>query len=192
MAFDLLGLAAAVVGKTGQPIAMNARFERLMPKVVMLRGGRLRIENPAADASLTAALDRINTGADPAITTSIALPAAGSQPPTLLQVVPIPAAMRDRFGHGAALLLAIPIAPAQVPEAALLQSLFRLTPAEARVARAIGERKTVEEAARQLGSSRETVRSHLKAALSKVGASRNIDLAIVLAIAGHAARTGTE
>jgi DNA-binding CsgD family transcriptional regulator len=170
---------------------MNARFERLLPRVVVHRAGRLQIENPAANALLVAALDKISSGPNSAATTSIALPAAGAQPPTLLRVVPVRPAVRDQFGNGDALLLAIPIVPAPVPDATLLQSLFGLTPAEARVARTIGERKTVEQAARELGSSRETVRSHLKASLSKVGASRNIDLAILLAIAGYASRIGT-
>jgi DNA-binding CsgD family transcriptional regulator len=62
--------------------------------------------------------------------------------------------------------------------------LFNLTPAEARVARAVAARDTIDSVAAALNLSRETVRSQLKAALAKIGVVRQIDLAVMLAGAG--------
>ena len=71
--------------------------------------------------------------------------------------------------------------PGRVPTAEVLQGLFDLTPAEARVARAIAERRTVEAIAGMLGVSRETVRTQLKSVLAKTGMARQADLAALLA-----------
>ena len=68
--------------------------------------------------------------------------------------------------------------------AEVLQGLFNLTPAEARVARAVAARETIDSVAASLNLSRETVRSQLKAALAKIGVVRQIDLAVMLAGAG--------
>ena len=50
-----------------------------------------------------------------------------------------------------------PVVPSEVPTAEVLQGLFDLTPAEARVARGIGEGRTIETIAMAFGTSRETV-----------------------------------
>jgi DNA-binding CsgD family transcriptional regulator len=74
-----------------------------------------------------------------------------------------------------------PIDRATVPGAEVLQGLFDLTPAEARIARAIGEAQTIEELAQTLQISRETVRTQLKAVLAKTGVSRQSELVSLLA-----------
>jgi DNA-binding CsgD family transcriptional regulator len=63
----------------------------------------------------------------------------------------------------------------------VLQGLFDLTPAEARVAAAIAEGRTVEVIAAAANVSHETVRSQLKAVLGKAGVSRQVDLVQLLA-----------
>ena len=61
-----------------------------------------------------------------------------------------------------------------------MKGLFDLTPAEARVACGIGEAKSIEALAAQLGVSRETVRVQLKAVLGKTGLNRQAELASLL------------
>jgi DNA-binding CsgD family transcriptional regulator len=63
----------------------------------------------------------------------------------------------------------------------VLQGLFDLTPAEARVARAFGEAQTMEVFAKTVGVSLETVRSQLKSVLAKTGLSRQQELVHLLA-----------
>lgn len=81
------------------------------------------------------------------------------------------------FSNISAILILTPVVPAAVPTADVLQGLFDLTPAEARVARSVGERHTVETIAASLGVSRETVRTQIKAVLAKTGAARQGDMA---------------
>jgi hypothetical protein len=54
-----------------------------------------------------------------------------------------------------------------MPDSVVLQGLFNLTPAEARVARGVAQRLTVDRIAGGLGRSQETVRTQLKAVLAK-------------------------
>jgi DNA-binding CsgD family transcriptional regulator len=66
----------------------------------------------------------------------------------------------------------------------MIQGLFDLTSAEARVARAIAQQKTTEGIAAEFSVSRETVRTQIKSVLAKTGFKRKSDLAALLAVAG--------
>jgi DNA-binding CsgD family transcriptional regulator len=77
------------------------------------------------------------------------------------------------------------VAAAPVPPAQLLEALFDLTPAEARVARAIGEAQPPEDVAGALGVSVETVRKQLRAVFAKTGTSRQAELVRLLAGLGR-------
>jgi DNA-binding CsgD family transcriptional regulator len=83
-------------------------------------------------------------------------------------------------GRAAALLIATPVEPRAVPGAEVLQGLFDLTTAEARIARAIGEGGTIRDIAGRCGVSHETVRNQLKAVLAKTGLRRQAELAGLL------------
>jgi len=74
----------------------------------------------------------------------------------------------------------IPVAATEEHPPMILH-LFDLTPAEARVARGISEAQTVEGLALSAGVSVETVRSQLKAVLSKTGLARQQELISLLA-----------
>ena len=98
-----------------------------------------------------------------------------------MHLVPIHGSARDLFDRALAIVIVTPVVPAEVPTAEVLQGLFDLTPAEARVARGIGQAETVETLADATGVNRETVRSQLKAVLSKTGLSRQQELVSLLA-----------
>jgi DNA-binding CsgD family transcriptional regulator len=112
---------------------------------------------------------------------SIPIAACEDRPPYIVHVVPVRRAANDVFYNASAVLVVTPVVPAQVATAEVLQGLFDLTPAEARVARSIAELQTIESIAATLGVSRETVRTQLKAVLSKTGTGRQGDLAALLA-----------
>ena len=106
----------------------------------------------------------------------------------VLHVIPVRGSARDIFTQATALLVVTPVDRAAVPTAEVLQGLFDLTPAEARVARGIGQAETIDTLADATGVNRETVRSQLKAVLSKTGLSRQQELVSLLA--GKAFRGG--
>jgi DNA-binding CsgD family transcriptional regulator len=77
-------------------------------------------------------------------------------------------------------LIATPVDRGSVPTAEVLQGLFDLTPAEARVARGIGEGRTIDAIALASGVTRETVRTQLAAVLAKTGLNRQAELVALL------------
>ena len=99
----------------------------------------------------------------------------GTQP-SVLHVVPVCGDARDIFTDIAALLVVAMVSAPQMPDGNLLQSLFDLTPAEARVASSIAGGATVAEAAAVLGLSRETIRTQLKGVFTKTGFRRQGEL----------------
>jgi DNA-binding CsgD family transcriptional regulator len=150
----------------------------LVPRVLQDRKDRLRAVDARADLLLGTALSEIGmTGAG---VRSIPIAASDGQSPFIVHVIPVRGLARDIFSQGVAVVVAMPVDRAAVPSAELLQGLFDLTPAEARVARGIGEGGTIESLAAELGLSRETVRSQLRAVFAKVGVTRQADLVALL------------
>lgn len=79
-------------------------------------------------------------------------------------------------GPAGLLLLHDPDLPCATHREQLMRELYRLTPAEARVATALIEGRTVDEASAALGLSRHTVRTHVKHVLAKTSARSQTDL----------------
>lgn len=180
-ALQSLGLPAAVLRGGGTLSVANKLLEQLIPAQLQDRRDRLYLTNPAADGLFASALAGISHVADQRIVNSIPVAASEDFPPMILHLLPVRGVARDIFSNASALLIITPVDRAVVPTADVLQGLFDLTPAEARVARGIGEAQTVDDLAVLLGSSRETVRSQLKTVLSKTGLSRQQELISLLA-----------
>jgi DNA-binding CsgD family transcriptional regulator len=177
---ELVGLAAAAIGPTGRLIATNPRFERLMPNAASKCQKHLRLVGGTADVSLCEVLARLAHEQDWEDVRAIPVPAVEARPPIILHVIPVRGPASDLLPGVLAIVIAAQVAPRDIPSDAVLQGLFNMTPAEARVTRAVAQRCTIAETARRLELSQETVRSQLKAALAKTGLSRKLDLAVML------------
>ena len=186
-ALQVLGLPGAVLRGSGQVLAANGLFEALIPSLFQDRIGRVTMTDVAADALLAEALGAQSL-ADSRTVKSIPVAATAVRVPMVLHVIPVRGDARDIFTQAIALLVVMPVDRAAVPTAEVLQGLFDLTPAEARVARSIGQAETIDALADATGVNRETVRSQLKAVLSKTGLSRQQELVSLLA--GKAFRSG--
>lgn len=180
-ALELLGLPGAVLATGGRLIAANPSFEALMPGVAQDRRDRLHLIDAGADGLFGEAVRSASSGVTVATVNSIPIAAREGRAPLIAHVVPVRGMAHDVFSRAASLMVITPVDHGAVPGARVLQGLFDFTPAEARVAAAIGEGQTVEAIAAAGGVSRETVRSHLKAVLAKVGVSRQVDLVRLLA-----------
>lgn len=179
-ALQQLGLPAAVLRNGGRILAANALFEALIPSLFQDRSQRLVVTDPSADA-LWAEACAASTVTEARVIRSIPVAANKDRVPIVIHQVPVRRAAHDIFSSAASLLVLTPVDRASVPTAEVLQGLFDLTPAEARIARGIGQAQSVEVLARINGVDRETVRSQLRAVLSKTGLSRQQELVSLLA-----------
>ncbi|BAT59356.1 bacterial regulatory proteins, luxR family [Variibacter gotjawalensis] len=177
-AFQLVGLPAAVITRTGRVLAANELLENLPGQVKIVANDKLHFENRSAqDVFLRAAA---HGGLAPKAVLSFALPATEEAPAAVAQVIPLKGVSNDIFARGDAVLLISPLSQSAAPHADVVAALFDLTPAEARVARGIASGLTAEGIAASLSLSPHTVRSQVKAVLAKVGVKRKIELANLL------------
>lgn len=186
-ALQALGLPGAVLRGRGRVFAANSLFEALMPSLFQDSLQRMTITDAAADALLATALERLHL-TDGRVVKSIPVAASFDRVPMVVHLIPVRGSANDIFTQATAMLVVTPVDRAAVPTAEVLQGLFDLTPAEARVARGVAKAESLEALASATGVNRETVRSQLKAVLTKTGVSRQQELVSLLA--GKAFREG--
>jgi DNA-binding CsgD family transcriptional regulator len=174
-AMQLLGLPAIAMGGSGKVVAMNALGEALDDRIVSRSFERLALANPAADALFNEAL----TG-DGSVR-SIPLPASEGHPALILHLLPITRAAHDIFAAAKSLLIVTDVSAPEAPTQELLAGLFDLTPAEARVARALASGLPLDRVAAEFGLSVQTIRNQLAAVFHKTGTSRQVELLRLIA-----------
>jgi DNA-binding CsgD family transcriptional regulator len=177
----LLRLPAAVLSHSYGLMATNELLDQLIPSQLQDCRKRVTLTDPRADRlfeEALAALSRMNGSAP---VSSIALAGTEDHPPSILHLVPVRRAARDLFAASFCLLILTSVSRPNVPAAAIVQALFDLTPAEARVAAAIAQAQALEEVAAGAGLSVNTVKSQLQAVFSKTGVSRQAELVALLA-----------
>lgn len=176
---EKIGLPAAVVNATGRLIAHNAPFASMSPQLRIGAGDMLSIADAAAHQlfrqSIATVQDSTHSGA------SLPLPALGTNVPAVLHLLPLRGDARDVFSRAHGLVLVNVVDRRLSPSAEILQGLFDLTPAEARVARVIAEGLGIDAASSQLQVSRETVRTQLKGIFAKTGRASQSALVALLA-----------
>ncbi|MBG0808378.1 helix-turn-helix transcriptional regulator [Methylosinus sp. H3A] len=175
-----LGLPAAVLSRSHRLLLANDLFARFVPSLVQDRRERAIITDMRVDALFAQALARLRIVGAPAGLQSLPVPAREGNRPLVLHLAPIRGAAQDVFAAGDILLIVTELTIGATPDAALLQGLFDLTPAEARVARAIAAGRPASEIAGAHGVSAETVRTQLRAVFAKTGVSRQVDLVRLL------------
>ncbi len=98
----------------------------------------------------------------------------------VVHLVPVRRAARDIFTAAASIVIVTPVSRGEAPSATVIQGLFDLTPAEARVARLLAGGDSVNEIAAASSTSAGTVRNQLKAVFAKTGVSRQGELISLL------------
>lgn len=170
-AFALVGRAVMVLGPERRALRWNADFERLLGLDLRIAGGRLTLSDPAVNERL----EHLASAPRRAPVSAIVVPRREGAA-LLLYLLPLTDATRSVFAGGNVLLVACsPDAPPR-PTAPVLQAVFSLTPAEARLAAAVVGGATVAEAAERFAVSAATARAQLKSIFAKTGVSRQVDL----------------
>jgi DNA-binding CsgD family transcriptional regulator len=174
-----LGLPALVLDEQGKVLAANPLIEALTGYVHWRAQDRVSLKDRAADQLLRDAIAAIDVAGGTSVR-SFPVRDTGAETMMVAHVVPIRLSARDIFVRCAAALVLTPVTLPQAPPVELVQSLFDLTPAEARVARGLASGKTVDDIAIDGGTSANTIRTHVRGVLEKTGCNRQTDIVALL------------
>lgn len=169
---EALDIPGAVIPPSGKLRAANKSFERLLPKVFQDRSERLRLVDRRADELFAAAVEAVAGRASERNVGSIPLPSNDYLPLIIVHLLPVRGLVHDIFLDTSAIVLVTPLEQASVPGAEILQGLFDLTPAEARVTHGIGSALNIDDLAQAPKVSVATVGIQVKAVLAKTGTRR--------------------
>jgi DNA-binding CsgD family transcriptional regulator len=180
-AFDTLDLPTYLVDGKGCVTSANLAGDRLAADCGLLHRGRITAEGASGQASIDA-LIAAAVSFDPEKGREL-LPVRRNRtgrPPLMLHAIALPRIAAEPFSRGRAAIVVVDPERRRSPEETLLCTLYDLTPAEARVARAIAQGLTVSAIAARFGLSPLTVRSQLKSVLAKTGSGRQSELVLQL------------
>jgi DNA-binding CsgD family transcriptional regulator len=171
----LIGLPALVFDDRGKVLAANHLIEALTDHIRWRAQDRISLKDSSANALFHQAIATLDIE-NVAPVRSFAVRGAAANVAMVAHVIPIRGTARDIFVRCAGVLVMTPVTLPQAPPVELVQSLFDLTPAEARVARSLSAGETVEKIASIGGVSLNTVRTQLRGVLEKTGCRRQAEV----------------
>jgi DNA-binding CsgD family transcriptional regulator len=174
-----IGLAALVLDERGKVLAANSLIEAMTGHVLWRANDHLSLRDRKADQLLREAISTIDAASSASVR-SFPVREADTQAAMIAHLIPIRLSARDIFVRCAAILVLTPVTAPKAPPVELVQSLFDLTPAEARVARSLANGKTIENIASDGGVSPNTIRTQVRGVLEKTGCSRQTDVVALL------------
>jgi DNA-binding CsgD family transcriptional regulator len=175
----LIGLPALVFDDLGRVLAANHLIEALTDQIRWRAQDRVSLKDSSANALFQQAIANLDVeNARPVL--SFASRGVDTEAAMVVHIVPIRGLSRDIFARCAGVLVMTPVTIPQAPPVELVQSLFDLTPAEARIARSLTAGETVEAIASRGGVTRNTVRTQLRGVLEKTGCSRQAEVVALL------------
>ena len=178
---ELIGLPAAALTRTGRVISANAGFLGSALSVDVGAGDIARFANETAHELV---MDAIAKASNSQIGFGRSVPVGGTRdtPPFVAHIVPLRGAGLDLFTGALSIVFLTPVVPNSSPAPELLQALFDLTPAEARIASQVTEGKSIEQIAASTTLSHNTIRTHLKSVFLKTGVQRQAELVSLLGV----------
>ena len=174
----LAGVGAAIVGGERRLRTVNDLFVTKMGNLIAEDRSGARFASKFVQAQFEAALAKHRR--ENGTIQSIAIRSPDDGPSFALHLVPIRGAARDVCDSDGVLLIIADGANAGTPNADLLRLLFDLTPAEARLTRLLVEGRAPAQAAKVLGITEATVRTHLRRVFAKTGVQRQAELVRLL------------
>jgi len=177
-ALAAMGIPALVLDETGKVLSANSLIEAMGGCVHWRAYDRVSLKDNVADHLLRNAIAIASESGSGV--RSFPVRDAHANAVMVAHVIPIRLSARDIFLRCAIVLVMTPVTPPQAPPVELVQSLFDLTPAEARVARSLAAGKTVENIACDGSVSLNTVRTHVRGILEKTGCNRQAEVVALL------------
>ncbi|MET0967610.1 MAG: helix-turn-helix transcriptional regulator [Tardiphaga sp.] len=175
---EMIGLPAAAVNGAGRAVAVNPGFLASGSMVSTGAQDQVQFASRTAQAMFSEALT--NPGSLSRTGRSIAIAGTLRHAPLIAHVLPLRLSGLDVFAGAVSILFLTPITQQRGPAPELLQALFDLTPAEARVASMLMDGMSIETISATHGVSRNTVRTQLKSIFAKTGVDRQVDLVRLL------------
>ncbi|WP_295852862.1 LuxR C-terminal-related transcriptional regulator [Tardiphaga sp.] len=174
---DMIGLPAAAIDGAGRVITANPCFVANGLGVHIGAQNQVHFAAPAAQTMFLEAVARPSSSSN-----GRSIPVAGTEthPPLIAHLLPIRLGGLEVFAGAVSILFLTPITQHESPAPELLQALFDLTPAEARVASMLTEGNTVDTISKLQSVSLNTVRTQLKSVFAKTGVERQVDLVSLL------------
>jgi DNA-binding CsgD family transcriptional regulator len=175
----LIGLPALVLDDRGRVVAANDLIAGLTDHVRWRARDGIALNDKAADALFRETIKTLAVEKDGSVR-SLVLRGADAEPAMVAHVIPIRRSARDVFVRCAGMLVLTPVRLPKAPQIELIQSLFDMSPAEARVARRLAAGHTVDEIAVLDKVSRNTVRTQVRGVLDKTGCRRQTEVVALL------------
>ncbi len=178
-ALGLVGLPALVVDLRGRVLAANDLIQGASAWVTWQPGDRVALVEPSANGLLQRAVTELR---EPTASCVRSIPIKGTacSDAAVVHVIPTLGQARDVFLGAFGIVVITPVCAASCPGTLLLQALFDLTPAEARVAHGIVKGVTLDQIAAGHSVTINTVRAQAKAVFAKTGAHSQAQLASLL------------
>lgn len=183
-----MGLPAAVLSHEGKALVTN---DLMLGSAPAIRIGANDVVSFANDASekLWKQVRAMGDQGHSAVGHSIPVPATATTLPSVAHLVPLLRSARDLFVRATAVLYVTTLSGRKVSDSRILEALFDLTPAEARVTALLASGESVDGIAKAQNLTRETVRGYLKSVFMKTGARRQAELVALVASSSAAGRS---
>lgn len=175
-ALKIVNIPAATIRLDGRVLATNHLFENYSGKVTIGAQDLLHFSN----AAIANFYQAVVAGREKRTGKSFPLKATDGTPPAILHFFPIAGVAREIFLQVAYFIIITPASPSNGTPAEIIKGLFDLTPTESKIAERLTRGELISEIARGEGTTVETVRSQVKAILSKSGMASQRDFVSTL------------
>ncbi len=182
-ALALLGLPALVLDNRGRVVVANQLMETMGSYVSWRAQDHVSLKDVYSEVQFRRAVETLGQDDVPAVR-SFALRGGTATAAMVAHVIPIRRTARDIFVGCAGVLVLTPVTLPQAPPIELLQSLFDLSVAEARVARHLAGGATVDEIASRSGVATSTIRTQVRGVLEKTGCRRQTEVVALMGSVG--------
>jgi len=178
-AFAFSSQAALLLDRAGKVVSVNATAQAILGDDLQITGGRLVSPVPQAAERLNGLFRDLFWQMKSALVPPLVL-AKRNGGRLIIYAMRLPGMADSPLTAFHSILVIADSDAMQPPSAATLRLVYDLTPAEARLAMALGSGTDLAAYAATADVSKETVRNQLKAVFGKVGVSRQAELAAVL------------
>ena len=179
MTLNQIGLPAAVLSASGRVLTMNARLQEREEVLPPGQHGGLLFKSLINSKLLQDAIGNVVGGRHAA--QSMPVRGYSDRRPQIARVMRLDRHPGDIFGSSAVLLILMHVGARAVPDDGLLNLLFDLTPAEARLLQALAGGLRLQSYAASVGVQTSTVRTQLTSIFNKTGTKRQADLLSIVA-----------